>query len=69
MEITRKAIQRMIELGAATDWEKRKDEIPEATRILFTSHGLYGCTGIVRVGLETGKLYASTNRSQALALD
>lgn len=68
MEITRKVIQRMIELGAAEDWSKKKNEIPEFTRILFTSHGIYGTTGVVRVGIETGKLYATVNRSQALEM-
>lgn len=72
---TQKQLKEMVKLGVATDisyadGEKRDDILKvegRLTQIGYAS-GVYGCSGMLIKGYNTGTLYAITGRTQAIFL-
>lgn len=65
---TKKQLVNLVRTGAAIDVTsaKNKSDIPENyTQIGYVS-GIYGCTGMLLQGCDTGKLYAVTGRTTAI---
>lgn len=65
---TQHALKELVKNGAAIDITNadNRGTIPEPyTQIAYAS-GLYGCSGMLFVGNNTGKLYAITTRSTAI---
>lgn len=65
---TQKQLKNLVATGAAIDVSRAKStkDIPEYYSQIGYSKGLYGCSGMLFKGLESGKLYAITSRTQAI---
>ena len=65
---TKKQLVNLVKTGAAIDvtYAKKRSDIPEHyTQIGYVS-GIYGCSGMLLKGCDTGKLYAVTSRTTAI---
>ena len=65
---TKKQLVNLVRTGVAIDvtYAKCKSEIPENyTQIGYVS-GVYGCSGMLLKGCDTGKMYAVTGRTTAI---
>ena len=65
---TQKQLRNLVKTGAAIDVSHSKStkDIPESYSQIGYANGIYGCSGILLEGIESGKLYAVTSRSQAI---
>lgn len=65
---TQKQLRNLVKTGAAIDVSRAKGtkDIPEGYSQIGYANGIYGCSGMLLKGVETGKLYAVTSRSQAI---
>ena len=65
---TQKQLRNLVATGAAIDVSGAKStkDIPEYYSQIGYVNGLYGCAGMLLEGLESGKLYAITSRTQAI---
>jgi len=65
---TIKQLKSLVNSDAAIDvtYAKKQSDIPESyTQVGYVS-GIYGCTGMLLQGCDTGKLYAVTGRTTAI---
>lgn len=66
---TQKQLRNLVATGAALDITNSATRaIPENYRQVGYSSGVYGCNGMLLKGLETGRLYAITDRTTAIYL-
>lgn len=65
---TQKQLREMVSDGIAVDVTRASDHtvIPEQYRKVGYAEGVYGCSGMLMVGITTGRLYAVTTRSSAV---
>ena len=65
---TQKQLKNLVKTGAAIDVSRAKSikDIPESYSQIGYVNGLYGCSGMLLEGIESGKLYAITSRTQAI---
>ena len=65
---TQKQLRNLVATGAAIDVSRAKStkDIPEIYSQIGYVSGLYGCSGMLFKGIESGKLYAITSRTQAI---
>ena len=65
---TQAQLKDLVKQGAAIDVSAAADEsyIPERYRQIGYAQGIYGCNGMLLQGLESGQLYAVTNRTSAI---
>lgn len=65
---TQKELKNLVNLGLAVDVTRagEREAIPENYTQIGYSAGVYGCNGMLLKGLETGQLYAVTNRTTAV---
>ena len=65
---TNKQLKSLVICGGAVDVTYAKDrrEIPESYTQIGYASGLYGCSGMLLRGCDTGKLYAVTSRTTAI---
>lgn len=65
---TQKQLKKLIAVGAAIDVTNATnvEAIPEHYRQIGSAAGVYGCSGKLFQGLESGKLYAVTSRTSAI---
>ena len=65
---TQKQLKNMVATGAAIDVSRAKStkDIPEYYSQIGYASGMYGCSGMLLKGIESGKLYAITSRTQAI---
>ena len=65
---TQKQLKNLVATGAAIDVSraKSKKDIPENYSQIGYVSGIYGCSGMLLEGIESGKLYAITSRTQAI---
>lgn len=66
---TKKQLRNLVATGAALDITNSVTRaIPENYSQVGYSCGVYGCNGMLFKGLETGRLYAITDRTTAIYL-
>lgn len=67
---TQRQLKDLVKTGAAKDVTHAHDraEIPENYRQIGYAAGVYGCNGMLLQGMETGQLYAVTDRTTAIYL-
>lgn len=70
---TKRQLKDLVAQGVAKDVtnatdKNRHEMIPEAVTQIGYASGIYGCNGMLLKGLETGKLYAVTDRTTAIYL-
>ena len=65
---TIKQLKSLVKSGAAIDvtYAKKQSDIPEHYTQIGYASGLYGCSGMLLKGCDTGKLYAVTSRTTAI---
>ena len=65
---TQKQLKNLVATGAAIDVSRAKNtkDIPEYYSQIGYASGIYGCSGMLLKGIESGKLYAITSRTQAI---
>ena len=65
---TKKQLRNLVATGAAIDvsYAKSTKDIPESYSQIGYVNGLYGCSEMLLKGIESGKLYAITSRTQAI---
>lgn len=65
---TQKQLRQLVKSGAAVDVTDADERgaIPENYRQIGYSLGVYGCSGMLLQGCESGKLYAVTARTTAI---
>ena len=65
---TIKQLKSLVKSGAAIDvtYAKKQSDIPEHYTQIGYASGLYGCSGMLLKGCDTGKLYAVTSRTTAV---
>ena len=65
---TQKQLKNLVKTCAAIDvsYSKSTKDIPELYTQIGYAAGLYGCSGMLFKGIESGKLYAVTSRTQAI---
>ena len=65
---TQKQLKELVKSGAAVDVTNAsgRGAIPEDYRQIGYSRGVYGCSGMLLQGCESGKLYAVTSRTTAI---
>ena len=65
---TKKQLTNLVKEGAAIDVTnaKKQSDIPEHYTQIGYASGLYGCSGMLLKGCDTGKLYAVTSRTTAI---
>lgn len=67
---TQKQLKELVKSGAAVDVTNAcgVEAIPEYYRQIGYAAGIYGCSGMLLQGIESGKLYAVTSRTTAIYL-
>lgn len=68
---TQKQLRGLVASGAAIDITHEIDPrkaVPESYTQIGYASGVYGCSGMLLRGLQSGKLYAVTSRTQAIYL-
>ena len=65
---TQKQLKNLVKTGAAIDVSRAKStkDIPEGYSQIGYANGIYGCSGILLEGIESGKLYAVTSRTLSI---
>lgn len=65
---TQKQLRALVSDGIAIDVTHATDrrDIPEYYKQIGYANGVYGCNGMLFQGLNTGRLYAVTSRTQAI---
>ena len=65
---TQKQLKELVKSGAAVDVTNAngRGAIPENYRQIGYARGVYGCSGMLLQGCESGKLYAVTSRTTAI---
>ena len=65
---TKKQLTNLVETGVAVDVTnaKKRSDIPEHYTQIGYVYGIYGCSGMLLKGCDTGKLYAVTSRTTAI---
>ena len=65
---TKKQLTNLVKTGAAIDvtYAKKQSDIPEHYTQIGYASGLYGCSGMLLKGCDTGKLYVVTSRTTAI---
>ena len=67
---TVKQLKNLVNSGVAKDvtFAKSRDEITERYTQIGYAEGIYGCTGMLLKGVNTGNLYAVVGRTTAIYL-
>ena len=65
---TKKQLVNFVRNGVAIDVTnaKNQSDIPEHYTQIGYASGIYGCSGMLLKGCDTGKLYAVTSRTTAI---
>ena len=65
---TQKQLKELVKSGAAVDVTNAngRGAIPENYRQIGYASGVYGCSGMLLQGCESGTLYAVTSRTTAI---
>ena len=65
---TKKQLVNFVSTGVAIDVTnaKKQSDIPEHYIQIGYASGIYGCSGMLLKGCDTGKLYAVTSRTTAI---
>ena len=65
---TKKQLVNLVSTGVAIDVTnaKKQSDIPEHYTQIGYASGIYGCSGMLLKGCDTGKLYAVTSRTTAI---
>ena len=65
---TQTQLRNLVATGEAIDVSRARSmqDIPENYSQIGYVKGLYGCSGMLLKGIESGKLYAITSRTQAI---
>lgn len=65
---TQKQLRNLVATGSAVDVSRAKStkDVPEGYSRIGYANGIYGYSGMLLEGIESGKLYAITSRTQAI---
>ena len=65
---TNKQLKSLVSSGAAIDvtYAEKRSDIPEHYTQIGYASGIYGCSGMLLKGCDTGKLYVVTSRTTAI---
>lgn len=67
---TQKQLKNLVKVGAAIDITnaRNREAVPENYTLIGYCAGVYGCSGLLLKGCQTGRLYAVTARTTAIYL-